>query len=539
MFTKTTSAFSAKWADSTLKIGHVILFVAAVCISLIGISIWGAFNSLAYHLHDKKVEMSNLSKALSSSIAATLTQADTVILGVQSQLNGEGTGPEELKKLKMILKLQQKHLPQIYGFSIYDEQGRWLLNSNDRNQSNLNNSDRDYFIYHRDHTDSAPFLGPPIRSRLTNEWVITLSRRINHPDGSFAGVTMATLYLKYFLNLYNNIDIGKHGIINLASSTGHIIVRQPFHDAEVGTDISSGEVFALLVPGVASGTATIRSIIDNVVRIISFHRVDGYPLVVIAAFDKDEILADWRRDAFASLIISSILLLILGVLGYRLIKIMSQQIQAQKELQHSEKIYIEANKALGQLALEDGLTGLSNRRKFDLFIRSEINKAKRKPDDLALILIDIDLFKKYNDHYGHVQGDECLKSVSTIIKKNITREHDLAARYGGEEFAIVLPSTDYVGAFIIAEKIRTDVERAAIQHDESPAKVVTISLGISALSGSKADIPEQLIDIADKALYVAKSSGRNRTVISDSLSSARPLPMPRRMGSASDTEQSL
>jgi len=520
MLTKTTSAFSAKWADTKLKISHVILFVAAVCISLIGISLWGISNSLGYHLHEKEIEMSNLSKALSSSIAATLTQADTAILGVQERINVEGTGPEELKNLEVILKAQQKRLPQIYGFSIYDEQGRWLLNSNDRNQSNLNNSDRDYFIYHRDHAGSTPFLGPPIRSRLTNEWVITLSRRIDHPDGSFAGVAIATVYLKYFLNLYDSIDMGKNGIINLTSSAGQIIVRHPFHDTEVGTDISSGEVFALLTPGVASGTATIRSFIDNVVRIISFHRVDGYPLVVIAAFERDEILTDWRRESLASFIISSILLLILGLLGYRLIKIMSQQIQAQKELQYSERAYIEANKALGQLALEDGLTGLSNRRKFDLFIDSEISKAQRKPDDLALILIDIDLFKKYNDHYGHVQGDECLKSVSTLIKKNITREHDLSARYGGEEFAIVLPGTDYVGAFIIAEKIRTDVERSAIQHCESPAKVVTISIGISALSGSKADTPEQLIDIADKALYVAKSNGRNRTVISNNLSSA-------------------
>ena len=91
MLTKTTSAFNAKWADTKLKISHVILFVAAVCISLIGISIWGVSNSLAYHLHEKEIEMSNLSKALSSSIAATLTQADIVILGIQEQTNIEGT----------------------------------------------------------------------------------------------------------------------------------------------------------------------------------------------------------------------------------------------------------------------------------------------------------------------------------------------------------------------------------------------------------------------------------------------------------------
>jgi len=515
MLTKMASIFDVEWANAKLKVGHVVLFIAAVCISLIAISIWGVFNSLEYHLHDKETEMSNLSKTLSSSIAATLTQADTVILGVKERLEAEGTSPENLKNLGEILKIQQKHLPQIHGFFIYDEQGRWLLNSNGIIPAGANNSDRDYFIYHRDHTDPTTFIGPAILSRSTNEWIMTVSRRINHPDGSFAGVTIATVYLKYFLSLYDDIDIGNNGIINLASSTGRIVVRKPFRDADVGTDMSSGQAFSLLTPAVNSGTATIKSFIDGVERVISFRRIDGYPLVIIAAFDKSEILADWRSESLASLLISSILLVILSLLGYRLIKLMSQQIQAQKELQLSQKIYIEANKALGVLALEDGLTGLFNRRQFDLFIEAEIGRTKRKSDDTALIMIDVDFFKKYNDHYGHVQGDECLKTVSAIIKRHVTRTDDLAARYGGEEFAIVLPGTDYVGAFLIAEKIRIELEQSAINHSESPIGVVTISVGIGALSASKTGTSENLVDIADKALYIAKSSGRNRTVISN------------------------
>jgi diguanylate cyclase (GGDEF)-like protein len=130
-------------------------------------------------------------------------------------------------------------------------------------------------------------------------------------------------------------------------------------------------------------------------------------------------------------------------------------------------------------------------------------------------MIDVDLFKNYNDHYGHVQGDECLKTVATIIRKHANRIGDLAARYGGEEFAIVLPNTDYVGAFLLAEKIRLALEQSKIQHSQSPLGVVTISIGISALSGAEVDTPENLVDTADKALYIAKSSGRNRTVISD------------------------
>ncbi|WP_248749262.1 sensor domain-containing diguanylate cyclase [Pseudomonas sp. MWU15-20650] len=515
MLTKIASVFDVEWAGAKLKIGHVVLFVAAVCISLIAISIWGVFSSLEYHLHEKKIEMSNLSKTLSSSISATLTQADTVILGVKERLEAEGTGAENLKKLGDILKIQQKRLPHIHGFFIYDEQGRWLFNSNGIIPAGANNSDRDYFIYHRDHADPATFIGPSILSRSTNEWIITVSKRINHPDGSFAGVTIATLYLNYFLSLYDDVDLGNNGIINLVSSTGRIVVRKPFRDADVGTDISSGQAFSLLTPAVNSGTATIKSFVDGVERIISFRRIDGYPLVIITAFDRSEILADWRNESLASLLVSSILLVILSLLGYRLIKLMSRQMQAQKELQISQAIYIEANKTLGALALKDGLTGLFNRRQFDFFISAEVSRTRRKLDDTALIMIDVDYFKKYNDHYGHVQGDECLRVVSAIIKKHVTRTDDLAARYGGEEFAIVLPGTDYVGAFPIAEKIRIELEQRAIKHNESPIGVVTISVGIGALSASTTGTTENLVDIADKALYIAKSSGRNRTVISN------------------------
>jgi len=512
---KESSILAVEWADAKLKVGHVVLFVAVVCISLIAISTWGIFNSLEYHLHDKETEMSNLSKTLSSNIESTLTQADTVLLGVKERLEAEGESAETLKKLDGALKVQQQRLPQIHGFFIYDEQGNWLLNSNDIIPPGANNSDRDYFIYHRDHADPGPYLGPSIRSRSTNEWIMTVSRRINHPDGSFAGVTIATIYLKYFLGLYDGVDMGASGLINLTTSDGHIMVRKPFNEADVGTNISSGEIFALLKPDVSSGTAIIKSFIDKRERVIGFRRINGYPLVIIAAYDRDEVLADWRSESLASLVISSILLVILSVVGYRFIRLMSQQIQAQRELQTSQDNYIELNKKLGLMALEDGLTGLANRRQFDFFIEAEVARKKRRLDGTALIMIDVDLFKSYNDLYGHVQGDECLKAVSAVIKKHVNRVGELAARYGGEEFAIVLSNTDYVGAFLLAEKIRIDLEQSKIQHGQSPAGVVTISIGISAISGAEVDTPENLIDTADKALYIAKSNGRNRTVISD------------------------
>ncbi|MBC2658456.1 diguanylate cyclase [Pseudomonas sp. MSSRFD41] len=515
MLTKKASIFTAEWTDAKLKVGHVVLFVSIVCISLIAISAWGIFNSLEYHLHDKEIEMSNLSKTLSSNIEATLTQADSVLLGVKEQLESEGINSDNLRKLEEPLESQQKRLPQIHGFFIYDEQGGWLLNSNGSIPVGANNSDRDYFIYHRDHTDSRPYIGPSIRSRSTNDWVMTVSRRINHPDGSFAGVAIATIYLNYFLGLYEGIDTGKNGIINLVTSSGLIVVRRPFHESEVGLDISKWEIFTLIKPDINSGTVTIKSFVDGVKRIISFRRVNGYPLVVLAAFDRNEVLSDWRSESFASLLISVILLLILSLTGHRLTTLIRKQIQTQRALQASQRNYIKANNALKSMALKDGLTGIPNRRHFDLFLETEINQRKRKNNDISLIIIDIDFFKLYNDHYGHVQGDECLKSVALIIQNNVNRSGDLAARYGGEEFTIVLTNTDYIGAFLLAEKIRIELEKINIEHIKSPLGVVTISIGISALSEGELGTPKSLIDTADKALYIAKTNGKNRTVISN------------------------
>jgi diguanylate cyclase (GGDEF)-like protein len=114
-----------------------------------------------------------------------------------------------------------------------------------------------------------------------------------------------------------------------------------------------------------------------------------------------------------------------------------------------------------------------------------------------------------------VAGDECLRKISAIIKDNIKRPGDLAARYGGEEFTVVLPGTDYVGAFLVAEKIRRAVQQAGIEHSECAEGTVTVSVGVCAYNPASQDQPDDLVSAADKALYVAKASGRNMSVIAN------------------------
>ena len=182
-----------------------------------------------------------------------------------------------------------------------------------------------------------------------------------------------------------------------------------------------------------------------------------------------------------------------------------------KELQNTMQELERANEKLAQLTVTDALTGLANRRQFDVVLQKEIQRTARNQQYLSLVLMDIDHFKQLNDVYGHLAGDECLREFGVLLRQIISRSTDLAARYGGEEFAIILPDTDQQAAFTVAEKVRT-----ATQHLDFCYKgkliPVTISLGIVGLLPSSSSKNSELIDAADSALYRAKTQGRNRSI---------------------------
>ncbi|MEG1689963.1 MAG: sensor domain-containing diguanylate cyclase [Hafnia sp.] len=504
--------------DRKLKVRHAIYFVVAVCLSLVAVAIFGSWNSRQHQLHDKEIAMSNLAQTLSSQAEATIKQADTALLGLVERLETDGMSRSQLERMERLLKVQNNELPQLHGIFIYDDKGRWIVNSRGVLPPNANNSDREYFIFHRDHPERGPHIGPSIRSRSTGDWVITVSRRFNHPDGSFAGVVTATLYLKHFLKLYNSIEVGHNGVITLISADAKILVRRPFREADIGSSLINAPLFTQLLPNAPFGTAAVRSHVDGVERIVGYRRVDGYPLVIFAAFEKYEVLSSWRNESLPSAALVLLLLVILGTIGFRLVKLMKHQMHVQGELYITQNQLMKANRALELMALEDALTGLANRREFDKFIKAEAARARRDKNNFSLLMIDVDYFKNYNDHYGHPRGDECLKTLSAIIQKNIVRSNDLAARYGGEEFAVVLPGTDSEGAFLVAEKIRRAVLQAEIQHCDSPEGIITVSIGVSTCIFTRENSPDVLIESADKALYAAKASGKNMSIVVNSLS---------------------
>lgn len=193
-----------------------------------------------------------------------------------------------------------------------------------------------------------------------------------------------------------------------------------------------------------------------------------------------------------------------------------QMDEAYRALRESQQQLMETNLELQRLTNMDGLTSLNNRRRFDEYALSEWRRAIRERSEFALLVVDVDDFKRFNDTYGHVAGDEALKAVAGAIRANCNRASDLPARFGGEEFALVLPNTGLVGARHIAEAIRKSVEDLRIAHSASssgPFLTLTIG-GIATI----ADPHRQLLDAivcADEALYAAKRAGKNRTIVTE------------------------
>lgn len=187
--------------------------------------------------------------------------------------------------------------------------------------------------------------------------------------------------------------------------------------------------------------------------------------------------------------------------------------EIQRQLEESNSQLEESNRELQRLSSLDGLTGIANRRQFDKQLEKEWQLALRNCSGLALVMIDIDYFKLYNDTHGHQLGDDCLKAVARELARVVHRPSDLVARYGGEEFGVILPNTDEEGALQVAEKMQQVIHDLNIEHEASKVSDrITLSIGMATAS-PRGGQPGELLKQADAALYEAKSQGRNRIVI--------------------------
>ena len=495
-------------------IWRAIAFVAIVCLSLVVLDGWRSWSARSVQLAEMDVATSNLSQAMARQADDTFKEADTALLGIVERVQHDGIGPAALKRLHDVLVMHQQELPQLAGLFVYDENGIWIVNSTSTPLNRFNNSDREYFIFHRHNADPGPHIGVPVISRSSGKWVVPVSRRINKPDGSFGGVVLATVDIGFFEAFYNNLQIGNAGAVALVLNSGVMLIRRPFDVKAIGKDMRGTELYHYYTTRGPAGTAFIKSAQDGVTRLNNYRSLPDYPVFVAAALSKDEILHEWWRDTIWHSSGVLCLVIVVGLFGWHLIRQIELRTTAEAELTKTHASLEALNRTLERLAMQDGLTGLANRRQFDVALQNEFSRATRHASALALIMVDVDCFKQYNDIYGHAAGDDCLRTISHLIRDlTARRPGDLAARYGGEEIAVLLPNTDVFHAVEIADNIRSAIRGLEIEHSGNPTGFVTISAGVDAQIPIRgASEPTELILAADKALYEAKSTGRNRVL---------------------------
>ncbi len=379
---------------------------------------------------------------------------------------------------------------------VLDENGDTAFDAAQWPARRLNNAERAYFRAHKAQAGLGLYISQPLISQLAGTPVVVLSRRIDKPDGSFGGVVLGSLSLSYFNRLFDQIELGRAGTINLFLHDGTRVVRYPEPNVELAPNFAfspNGQRFLREGRGRFVGLTPS----DGVERLYTFTQVGILPLILNVALSTREIEAEWRTKA---LVIGCIVIVLCGLT-------MGLSLLVGGELRRRNAVEAE----LARLSRTDALTALPNRRHFEEAFARAWAAADVGGGPVALLVVDADHFKRCNDCHGHAVGDRVLQALARALAASARRPSDVVARVGGEEFAILLPGTDVPGGANVARAVHEAVAGLDIAAEGAGIGPVTVSIGLAACLPSEGGSPGDLFRRADRALYEAKARGRNRT----------------------------
>ncbi|CAH2781857.1 MAG: Sensory box/GGDEF family protein [uncultured Paraburkholderia sp.] len=381
--------------------------------------------------------------------------------------------------------VQSETLVQV---SLIDEHGKLIANTAELNPKRIDLSDREHFKVHEHENDDQLYISKPVLGRVSGHWTLQMTRRLNHPDGSFAGVVVVSEDPSYFTSdFYNNAAIGREGVIAVISDNGTVLARRTGNVVNAtGTFSASGSY-----PTSEHVSSTYVDSIDNVTRIVSYRHIDGYPLGVLVGLSQAEEFADYNHTrnvyllmaGFISLAMLSFFVVATGLIG--------KLLDREREMTH--------------LVEYDLLTGLRNRYATLRTLRQEVAQPANL-GHLAILFIDLDNFKTVNDTLGHNAGDIVLQMTASRLATAVA-EGGTLSRIGGDEFVVVIKGDD-------VEKRAVALAEAAAEAFSKPFEVrgssfvLHASIGIALYSvANESEI--DLLKKADLAMYSAKDAGKN------------------------------
>ena len=469
------------------------LLIASSVVTVIGFSAICA--SVMFDMRHGEEELArqtleNLASSIDSDISRNVELYDLSLRAVASNMVMPEIN-EVSKPIRHLILFDHASMAKHFGaIQVFDAEGRLIVDASTLDPVAENRSDEEYFQIHRDHPDTGLFISRPMLHHGT--YAIVMSRRITGADGRFLGVVAGSIRFSYFHDLFGRLHLGPDDSISVLSRDGAVIMRTPFDLDVIGKNLSHSPLVIRMMSQ-PSGSHSSASQIDGVERLFVW-RDSTRPLIVLVGKPWSDILNLWRTEATRiGGIMVALILFVLGVTLF-LAREIDRRAQAEDKLE--------------ELATTDALTGLKNRRKFDTAIEGEWRRAARQRVPLALLMIDADHFKSYNDTFGHQAGDEVLIGIAICISDTVRRAGDCAARYGGEEFAVLLPGLSPEEAMGVAETIRLKVQ----QWSGDPS-ATTVSIGVASLIPLTTMEWSEFVNLADKALYAAKAQGRNCSVL--------------------------
>lgn len=437
---------------------------------------------------------SNVSQALATDISGSISIVERMLTGVREALTA---GDERRARLQLeMIMLAMPDAVKMAGTT--DASGHIILGNPGNGYEGQSLSWRPYFAHHQNNPDKSIYFSGPFAALSDGTPMLVVSMRLDDDNGQFAGVAVAGIQLSYFNKLFERIGVERGGSLTLFNKQGTILGRRPFDPQLVGRDLSTAPAVIRALQGETAFEET--AMVDHVERLYVSTPIGEYPLFINVAQSTDTIYRHWTAKT-----------IIIGLTTGALVSGMIFLIW----LFHSENCrrgetqaeLAEANRQLHETAETDALTGVANRRRVDRLLREQ---QQGNIGEMSVLMLDIDLFKSFNDHYGHGAGDTALRNVANAIAHCVRGEKDIVARYGGEEFIVLLPGAPGGTAQMVAERIRRDVAALAIPHAQSPFGAITISIGVASVPENPDCSIDELVRQADKALYRSKQSGRNQ-----------------------------